>query len=84
LDYQHRFLVDFHAEDVECWPKATRKAKLKMLDNAQRFYETQRDLQTNHQSTMEDWLNSYTKLRSGHMISKATQTDASGGANGKQ
>ena len=54
LDYQHRCLAVFHADDVGRWSKAARTAKLTMLDNAQRFYETQQDLQTQHQSTMED------------------------------
>ena len=65
LDYRHRILAAFHADNVGRWFKATRIATLTMLDNAQHFYETQQYLQTQHQSTMEDWLNSYTKYAMG-------------------
>jgi len=54
LDYRHIILAAFHADDVGRWSKATRTAKLTMLDNAQCFYEMQQDLWTQHQSTMED------------------------------
>jgi len=54
LKYWTIDIVDFHAEYVERWSKATRKAKLTMLDNAQHFYETQRDLWTKHQLAMDD------------------------------
>jgi len=47
-----------------------------MLENDQRFYEMQNNLWTQNQSTIYDWIDSYTKLGSGHMIAKVTQWDS--------
>ena len=41
LDYRHRFLVDFTAEEVEKWLRSHREAKLEMLSNAQKYYDTE-------------------------------------------
>ena len=69
------FFIKFHHTDIGCWSRATRKTKLIVLDNAQHFYKMQKDLQAQNESTMNDWLNSYTKLHSGEMILKMTQED---------
>jgi hypothetical protein len=68
LDYRHRFLVDFSPEDADRWTRATRRAKLSMLDNARTFYKMQLHNRSKNQSTISDWVHSYTKLRSGRLI----------------
>ena len=59
LNYRHQFLTDFTSGEVSRWSRATRRAKINMLKNAQRYYATECKL---------DWLHSYTTLRSGCLV----------------
>jgi len=68
LDYRHQFLTDFTAEEVSRWSRATRRAKINMLKNAQRYYATECKQKAANQSTIFDWLHSYTTLRSGRLV----------------
>ena len=68
LDYRHHFLVNFTVDDVERWTKPTRRAKLEMLRNAKDWYETECQQRAANQTTMYDWVNSYTVLRSGRLV----------------
>ena len=68
LDYRHRFLADFSAEDVGKWSRATRRAKVELLNNARKYYETECNQRARNQSTIFDWLHSYTILRSGRIL----------------
>ena len=70
LDYRHRFLVDFTREDIFRWKLATKRAKLTLLDNAAKFYENQQEQHCDQQSTIDDWIGSYMKLRSGRLVSR--------------
>jgi len=57
--------------------QSNQKTKLTMLDNAQHFYKMQKNLQTQHQLTIDNWFDSYTKLHSGYTVSKITWSDNS-------
>ena len=82
LDYRHRFLIDFTLDDVFRWKLATKRAKLTLLDNAAKFYENLQEQHCAQQSTIDDWIGSYMKLRSGRLVprrpkdkTKTTSTD---------
>ncbi len=68
LDYRHRFLADFTEEDIKKWTKYSRRAKLELLHNARKFYETECSQHSSSQSTIFDWIHSFTELRSGRLI----------------
>ena len=68
LDYRHQFLVAFTSDDVEQWSRTTRRAKLNILNNAKDWYETECQQRAANQTTMYDWINSYTILRSGKLV----------------
>jgi ribonuclease HI len=68
LDYRHRFLANFTSEDVGRWTRATRRAKLELLNNARKYYEVECAQQARNQSTIYDWIHSYTVLRSGRIV----------------
>ena len=68
LDYRHRFLVDYSSEDVGHWTRATRRAKLEMLNNARKFYEVECKQNAQQQTTIYNWMARYKKLRSGRII----------------
>ena len=68
LDYRHRYLVDFTIEDARRWSRHTRSTKLQHLHNAREYYEIETRQKSINQSTIFDWLHSYTTLRSGTVI----------------
>ena len=68
LEYRHQFRTDFTSEDVSRWSRATRRAKINMLKNAQRYYATECKQKAANQSTIFDWLHSYTTLCSGRLV----------------
>jgi len=68
LDYRHRFLVDYTADDIQRWKLTTKRAKVSLLENAARFYENLNEQHAAQQSTIDDWLDSFIKLRNGRLI----------------
>ena len=62
LDYRHRFLTAFTVDDVTRWSRTTRRAKLKLLNNARKYYEVECNQKACNQSTIYDWIHSYTVL----------------------
>lgn len=68
LDYRHRFLAQYNPEDVSRWSRATRRAKLESLNNASQYYRTECTQRAQGQTTIFNWLNQFTRLRSGRMV----------------
>ena len=68
LDYRHRYLTDFTIEDVCRWSRHTRTTRLQHLHNARKYYEQECKQKSRNQSTIFEWLHSYTTLRSGTII----------------
>ena len=68
LDYRHIFLAAFAVDDVTRWSRTTRQTKLKLLNNACKYYETEYKQKAQNQSTIHDWIHSYTVLRSARSI----------------
>ena len=68
LDYRHSFFAAFAVKDVTRWSKVTRQAKLELLKNARKYYEIECNQKARNQSTIYDWIHSYTVLRSGCII----------------
>ena len=52
LDYRHRFSVDYSIKDVEDWKRSIRRAKLTLLNNAHKFYDTESQQKERNQSTI--------------------------------
>ena len=68
LDYQHRFLADFELFVLKRWSRTTRRAHVERLNNARRYFQRECKQRAINQSTINDWLLSYTSLRSGRLI----------------
>jgi len=68
LDYRHRYLTDFNLKDVHRWTRHTRSTRLQHLHNARKYYETECKQKAQNQTTIFDWLHSFTTLRSGRTI----------------
>ena len=73
LDYRHRFLAAFAVKNVTRWSRATRRAKLELLNNACKYYEIECTQKACNQSKIYDWIHSYTVLRSGCIIGGGLQ-----------
>ena len=52
LDYWHRFLVDYDLDDIDRWTRATRRAKVTMINNAMHFYKVKCQQTAPQQSTI--------------------------------
>jgi hypothetical protein len=68
LDYRHRYLADFTSEDACRWSRHTRTTKLQHLHHAREYYEIETKQRSINQTTIFDWLHSFTTLRSGTVI----------------
>ena len=68
LDYRHRILCTYTDKDIQKWTRATRRARLEMLNNARKYYATECQQKQAGQSTIYNWLHSYKELRSGRLI----------------
>ena len=68
LDYRHRYLCRYTTKDITSWSRATRRAKLEMLNNARDYYATECQQRAVSQSTIYNWLHSYMELRSGWLL----------------
>ena len=77
LDYRHRFLVQYKPEDVSCWSRASRRARLESLNNASQYYKNECTQRARGQSTIYTWLNQFTRLRNGRMINTSANPDLS-------
>ena len=68
LDYRHIFLAAFAVKDVTRWSRATRRAKLELLNNDRKYYEIECSQKARNQSIIYKWIYSDTALRSEHSI----------------
>ena len=73
LDYRHRFLSAFAGDDITRWSRTTRQAKLKLLNNAPKYYEIEYKQKARNQSTIYNWIHSHTVLRSGRIIGNSLE-----------
>ena len=75
LDYRHRFLVNYTAEEINGMRKETRKKRVQHLQSAMNWYEVECSQRAKNQTTMYDWTAKLTQLRSGRAYPKFRAED---------